>query len=79
MVHPTLGMVSYAWRGVQVQRASAVHGLWLFQLAQDAANALSGDVKQKLAAWVERTGGQKVMDLRLPRALERQNNLMVLK
>ena len=79
MVHPTLGMVSYAWRGVQVQRASAVHGLWLFQLAQDAANALSGDAKQKLAAWVERTGGQKVMDLRLPRALERQNNLMVLK
>ena len=79
MVHPTLGMVSYAWRGVQVQRASAVHGLWLFQLAQDAANALSGDAKQKLAAWVERTGGQEVMDLRLPRALERQNNLMVLK
>ena len=79
MVHPTLGMVSYAWRGVQVQRASAVHGLWLFQLAQDAANALSGEAKQKLAAWVERTGGQKVMDLRLPRALERQNNLMVLK
>ena len=79
MVHPTLGMVSYAWRGVQVQRASAVHGLWLFQLAQEAANALSGDAKQKLAAWVERTGGQEVMDLRLPRGLERQNNLMVLK
>ena len=79
MVHPTLGMVSYTWRGVQVQRASAVHGLWLFQLAQDAANALSGEAKQKLAAWVERTGGQEVMDLHLPRALERQNNLMVLK
>ena len=79
MVHPTLGMVSYAWRGVQVQRASAVHGLWLFQLAQDAANALSGDAKQKLAAWVERTGGQEVMDLRLPRAMERRNNLLVLK
>lgn len=79
MVHPTLGMVSYAWRGVQVQRASAVHGLWLFQTAQNAANALSGDAEQKLAAWVERTGGQAVMDLRLPRALERQNNLMVLK
>ncbi len=79
MVHPTLGMVSYAWRGVQVQRASAVHGLWLFQLAQDAANALSGDAKQKLAAWVERTGGQEVMALCLPRAMERRNNLLVLK
>ena len=79
MVHPTLGMVSYAWRGVQVQRASAAHGLWLFQKAQDAANAVSGDAKQKMDAWVERTGGQAVMDLRLPRALERQNNLLVLK
>lgn len=79
MVHPTLGMVNYAWRGVQVQRASAVHGLWMFQLAQDPANALSGDAEQKLAAWVERTGGQAVMDLRLPRALERQNNVLVLK
>jgi len=79
MVHPTLGMVSYAWRGVQVQRASAVHGLWLFQAAQEVANALSGDAKQKLAAWVERTGGQAVMDLRMPRAIERQNNVLVLK
>ena len=79
MVHPTLGTVSYAWRGVQVQRASAVHGLWLFQTAQNAANALRGDAKQKLAAWVERTGGQAVMDLRMPRAIERQNNVLVLK
>jgi glutathione S-transferase len=79
MVHPTLGMVSYAWRGVQVQRASAVHGLWLFQLAQDAANALSGGAKQKLAAWVEHAGGQAVMDLRMPRAIERKKNVLVLK
>ena len=79
MVHPTLGMVSYAWRGVQVHRASAVHGLWLFQTAQDAANAVSGDAKQKLAAWIERTGGQEVMALSLPRAMERRNNLLVLK
>ena len=79
MVHPTLGMVSYAWRGVQVHRASAVHGLWLFQTAQDAANAVSGDAKQKLAAWIERTGGQEVMALSLPHAMERRNNLLVLK
>ena len=79
MVHPTLGMVSYAWRGVQVHRASAVHGLWLFQTAQDAANAVSGDAKQKLVAWIERTGGQEVMALSLPRAMERRNNLLVLK
>jgi hypothetical protein len=40
---------------------------------------LRGDAKQKLAAWVERTGGQAVMDLRMPRAIERQNNVLVLK
>ena len=79
MVHPTLGMVSYAWRGVQVHRASAVHGLWLFQTAQDTALAMSSDAGQNLAGLLKRTGGQEVMDLRLPRAMERRNNLLVLK
>ena len=79
MVHPTLGMVSYAWRGVQVQRASAVHGLWLFQAAQDTALAMSSDAGQNLAGLLKRTGGQEVMALSLPRAMERRNNLLVLK
>ncbi len=79
MVHPTLGMVSYAWRGVQVHRASAVHGLWLFQAAQDAALAMSSDAGQNLAGLLKRTGGQEVMALSLPRAMERRNNLLVLK
>ena len=79
MVHPTLGMVSYAWRGVQVHRASAVHGLWLFQTAQDTALAMSSDAGQNLAGLLKRTGGQEVMSLCLPRAMERRNNLLVLK
>ena len=79
MVHPALGMVSYAWRGVQVQRASAVHGLWLFQTAQDTALAMSSDAGQNLAGLLKRTGGQEVMALCLPRAMERRNNLLVLK
>ena len=78
MVHPTLGMVSYAWRGVQVQRASAVHGLWLFQLAQAAVHAMPADAMQRLAALLERTGGQDVMALRLPHPLERRNNVLLL-
>ena len=79
LVHPTLGKVSYAWRGVQVQRASAVHGLWLFQLAQDAAQAMSAADKEKLSALYQRTGGQDVMALHLPRPMERVNNVLVLK
>ena len=79
MVHPTLGMVSFVWRGVQVQRASAVHGLWLFQTAQDTALAMSSDAGQNLAGLLKRTVGQEVMALCLPRAMERRNNLLVLK
>ena len=78
LVHPTLGMVSYEWRGVQVQRASAVHGLWLFQMAQAVARAMSADAGQNLAALLKRTGGQDVMVLGLPRPIERRNNVLVL-
>jgi len=79
VVHPTLGPVSYAWRGSQVQRASAVHGLWLFQAVQDAAQALSTDAGNQWAALCQRAGGQSVMNLRLPRAMTRLNNVLVLK
>ena len=78
LVHPTLGMVSYEWRGVQVQRASAVHGLWLFQMAQAVAQAMSADAGQNLAALLKRTGGQDVMALALPHLIERRNNVLVL-
>jgi hypothetical protein len=70
-------MVSYPWRGVQVQRASAVHGLWMFQLAQCVAHSMPTDASQKLAALLTRTGGQDVMALTLPRQIERRNNLLV--
>ena len=79
MVHPTLGMVRYGWRGIQVQRASAIHGLWLFQLAQDAAQALPTDAGQNLVALLQRAGGQEVMALCLPRQMERRHNVLVLK
>jgi glutathione S-transferase len=78
LVHPTLGMVSYEWRGVQVQRASAVHGLWLFQMAQAVAQAMSADAGQNLAALLKRIGGQDVMALALPHLIERRNNVLVL-
>jgi glutathione S-transferase len=76
MVHPTLGMVRYAWRGIQVHRASAVHGLWLFQAIQEAVRA---DAHPTFTGLLQRTGGQAVMDLQLPRPLTRVNNLVVLK
>jgi len=79
VVHPSVGMVSYPWRGVQMQRSSAVHGLWLFQLAQRVAQSMPADAAQKLAALLMRTGGQDVMALALPRQIDRRNNVLVLK
>lgn len=78
MVHPTLGAVSYTWRGVQVQRASAMHGLWMFQSAQDAKRAVPPDAQEKLKQLLKRTGGQELMDLTLPRPMTRMNNVLVL-
>jgi hypothetical protein len=77
-VHPTLGMVSYPWRGVQVQRASAMHGLWLFQMAQSAVKAMPADARLPFDALMQRTAGQDVLALRLSRPLERRNNVLVL-
>ena len=39
---------------------------------------MSADAGQNLAALLKRTGGQDVMALRLPRSIERRNNLLVL-
>ena len=71
-------MVSFAWRGVQVQRASAVHGLWLFQIAQTVSQGMSANASQNLAVLLKRTGGQDVMALGLPHLIERRNNVPVL-
>ena len=77
-VHPTLGMVSYPWRGVQVQRASAMHGLWLFQMAQSAVKAMPAEARLQFDALMQRTAGQDLLALRLSRGMERRNNVLVL-
>jgi glutathione S-transferase len=78
LVHPTLGMVSYEWRGVQVQRASAVHGLWMFQSAQAVLRGMPADAGQEMASLLKRTGGEDLMALVLPRLIERRDNVLVL-
>ena len=78
LVHPTLGMVSYAWRGVTVQRASAMHGLWLFQMAQSAARTMPADARLQFDALMQRTAGKDMLALRLSHPMERRNNVLVL-
>jgi hypothetical protein len=78
MVHPTLGMVRYSWRGADIHRTSAVHGLWLLQLAQSEARDMPTESMEKLQALLARTGGNDVMSLRLTREIMRRNNVLVL-
>jgi glutathione S-transferase len=77
-VHPTIGGIEYAWRGVQVRRASAPHGLWHFDKAADHARALVGDARARFEQIIRRAGGEQVMALRLARPMKREDYVLVL-
>lgn len=77
-VHPTVGMVEFAWRGCTVQRANAPHGLWLFAKAQHAARGLSDEASARLDDLVHRNGGDALMATTLARTIQRENNILVL-
>ena len=77
-VHPTLGFVDYRWRGCAVHRASAPHGLWHFDRAAAHARSLTGEAASRFGALLQRTGGERVMAIRLARPLRRENYVLVL-
>jgi hypothetical protein len=77
-VHPTLGPVEYAWRGITMRRASAPHGLWHFERAAGFARGLSGDGRARLDDLLRRTGGTELMTIRLSRQLKRENYSLVI-
>jgi glutathione S-transferase len=76
-VHPTLGHVEYGWRGAKVARRSAPHALWHFDKAAAHARALTGDAKNRFDALVQRTGGERVMAIRLARPMTRRDYVLV--
>jgi hypothetical protein len=77
-VHPTLGFLDYTWRGCAIHRASTPHGLWHFDKAAACARDLAGEARSRFAALVGRTGGERVMAIRLARKMVRQNYVLVL-
>ncbi|MFM2301176.1 MAG: hypothetical protein RLZZ84_912 [Pseudomonadota bacterium] len=77
-VHPHVGRISYAWRGVTMERGSQPHSLWHLARAQAAAQALTGDAALRLAALLNRTGGTETLATTTSRAITRQNNVLVL-
>ena len=77
-VHPHVGRIDYAWRGVTMRRGSHPHSLWHFARAQAAAAALEGEARARLDALLERTGGAAVMAISTARPILRQNNVLLL-
>lgn len=77
-VHPSVGWADYTWRGCNVTRASAPHGLWMFAKAQQAAVEASGEANKRLTDLVRRTGGESVMALKLARRIGRVSCTLVL-
>lgn len=77
-VHPHVGRIEYAWRGVTVQRGSHPHSLWHLARAQAAARALAPAAASRLAALLQRTGGAATMALATSRPIARADNVLVL-
>lgn len=77
-VHPHVGRISYAWRGVTMERGSQPHSLWHIARAQAAAAALTGADAARLADLLDRTGGTAMMAIATTRPIRRENNVLVL-
>lgn len=77
-VHPILGVISYPWRGVTIERGSMPHGLWHFERGAGLARMLEGSASQRFNALVQRLGGTQMMRIRLVRPLEREDDALVL-
>lgn len=77
-VHPHVGKVEYAWRGITMRRKSHPHSLWHFARAQAAAAALTGEDAARLTGLLDSTGGHEMMAIRTCRPIGRVNNVLVL-
>jgi glutathione S-transferase len=77
-VHPTLGFLEYQWRGCTVHCASTPHALWHFDRAASWARNLDSEARDRFTALVRRTGGERVMAIKLARPLKRENYVLVL-
>lgn len=77
-VHPNVGAVEYAWRGVTVKRGSQPHMLWMLSKAQAHYDGLDSAAKTRADILLTRTGGADIFKLKLNRRMKRQNNVLVL-
>jgi hypothetical protein len=77
-VPPSLGPVSFEWRGVTMRRNCAPQSLWHFDRAAACARDLEGDSLERWHCLLDRTGGERMMALELARPMRRENNVLLL-
>jgi glutathione S-transferase len=77
-VHPSLGEVTFALRGVSMRRQCAPQALWHFDKAASLARGLAGANRDRWHALMQRTGGAAVMATTLARPIAHSNNVLVL-
>ena len=77
-VHPSLGSITYAYRGVEVTRQCFPHALWHFQRVAAEARHLTGSAQVGWNTLMQRCGGVATMQLTLNRPVKRLDNVLVL-
>ena len=77
-VHPSLGSITYAYRGVEVTRQCFPHALWHFQRVAAEARHLTGSAQVGWNTLMQRCGGVATMQLTLDRPVKRLDNVLVL-
>jgi len=77
-VHPSLGEVTFALRGVPMRRQGAPQALWHFDKAASLARGLAGPSRDRWHALMQDTGGAPVMAISLARPIAHRDNVLVL-
>ncbi len=77
LLHPSLGEISFSLRGRDIRCASTPQSLWHFDKVLRQARALAGEARASFHSLIQRTGGERVMEITLARPLRRENYVLV--
>ena len=77
-VHPSIGPITYSWRGCTVQRYSAPQTLWHFAKFQEQLALCQGSDHATVWSLLRRVGGDVASTLKLSRQIVRRNYVLVL-
>jgi hypothetical protein len=77
-VHPNIGPVVYPFHGVEMNRGSAPHAVWMFTAVLDQARALEPAAAERFTQLLTATRGEAAFSLAPVRRMERRDNVLVL-